>query len=82
MDNAREVLTHLNSLANPENVQGMARYGISTENALGISIYTLRPLAKEIGTNHTLALELWESGVHEARLLASYIDDPQKVSPE
>jgi 3-methyladenine DNA glycosylase AlkD len=77
-----EILAHLNSLANPANVQGMARYGISTQGTLGISIYTLRPLAKEIGKNHSLALELWESGIHEARLLAGFIDDPQQVSPK
>lgn len=82
MDTAEEVLAHLNSLANPENVRGMARYGISTQGTLGISIYTLRPLAKEIGVNHALALELWESGVHEARLLAAFIDDPEQVTPE
>lgn len=60
----------------------MARYGINTQGTLGISIYTLRPLAKEIGVNHALALELWESGVHEARLLAAFIEDPEQVTSE
>ena len=82
MDSAAEILAHLNTLANPDNIRGMARYGINTQDTLGISIYTLRPLAKEIGTNHALALELWESGIHEARLLAGFIDDPQQVTPE
>jgi 3-methyladenine DNA glycosylase AlkD len=77
-----EVLSRLYELANPANVAGMARYGINTHDTLGISIYTLRPLAKEIGTDHELALQLWESGVHEARILASYIDDPARVTPE
>ncbi len=80
--NAEEIITHLKSLANPDNVAGMGRYGISTENALGISIYTLRPLAKEIGRDHELALALWESGIHEARLLAAYVDDPSMVSED
>ncbi len=79
---AEEIIAHLHSLANPENVAGMARYGISTQNTLGISIYTLRPLAKEIGCDHHLALRLWESGIHEARILAAYIDDPALVSEE
>jgi len=79
---AEDILQRLNSLANPDNLAGMRRYGIETQDALGISIYTLRPLAKEIGRDHDLALKLWESGVHEARILASYIDDPHQVTPE
>jgi 3-methyladenine DNA glycosylase AlkD len=77
---AEQILERLHSLANPQNVTGMKRYGISTDNALGISIYTLRPLAKEIGVDHNLALELWDSGIHEARILACYIDDPKLVT--
>ena len=64
----------------PENVEGMARYGINPKNNLGISIYKLRPIAKEIGKNHDLALKLWNSGIHDARLLACFIDDPKKVT--
>ena len=77
-----EILARLHSLANPANVAGMARYGINTHNTLGISIYTLRPLAKEIGRDHQLALALWDTGIHEARILASYIDDPRQVTEE
>jgi 3-methyladenine DNA glycosylase AlkD len=75
-----EVIRRLRSLASPDNAVGMARYGINTRNALGISIYTLRNIAKEIGTDHTLALDLWKSGVHEARILASIIDDSSQVT--
>ena len=75
-----EVLSRLHALANPANVAGMGRYGINTKGTLGISIYTLRPIAKEIGVDHELALELWEAGIHEARILASYIDDPAQVT--
>lgn len=76
-----DVLARLKALANPENVAGMARYGINTRNTLGISIYTLRPLAKELGQDHALALALWECGLHEAHILAAYVDDPGQVSP-
>jgi 3-methyladenine DNA glycosylase AlkD len=79
-ERAESILLNLKSMANPDNVAGMARYGISTDKALGISIYTLRPMAKEIGRDHALALELWESGIHEARILASYIADPKQVT--
>jgi len=58
----------------------MARFGINVSNALGISIPELRQIAKQIGTNHALALKLWASGLHEARLLAGFIDDPGMVS--
>jgi len=77
-----EIIQKLQSLANPENVKGMARYGITIKNNLGISIYQLRPLAKEIGTNHPLALKLWDSKIHDARLLACFIDDPKKVTAD
>jgi 3-methyladenine DNA glycosylase AlkD len=70
----------LRGLADPGNVEGMTRCGIRTERALGISIYTLRPMAKRVGRDHGLALELWETGIHEARLLAVFIDDPAFVS--
>jgi 3-methyladenine DNA glycosylase AlkD len=80
MPSIEEILARLHALANPDNVAGMARYGINTQGTLGISIYTLRPIAKEIGRDHALALALWDSAVHEARILASYIDDPIQVT--
>jgi 3-methyladenine DNA glycosylase AlkD len=75
-----KLLKKLKSMEKPENVEGMARYGINPKNNLGISIYKLRPIAKEIGKNHDLALKLWNSGIHDARLLACFIDDPKKVT--
>jgi 3-methyladenine DNA glycosylase AlkD len=77
-----KIISTLHSLANPTNVHGMARYGINTHNNLGISIYQLRPLAKHIGTNHPLALKLWDSKIHDARLLACFIDDPTQITSE
>jgi len=76
------ILSKLNSLANPDNVKGMTRYGINSLGTLGVSIYTLRPMAKEIGIDHNLALELWKSGIHEARILACFIDDPNLVDED
>jgi len=75
-----EVLRKLKSQTNPKNVQGMVKFGINSKNTLGISIPILRKLAKEIGTNHTIAQQLWDSGIHEARILASMVDDPKQVS--
>jgi len=76
----KEVLKKLKSLKNPKNIAGMARFGISAKNTLGISIPHLRSLSKKIGKDHKLAQKLWDSGIHEARILASMIDDSKLVS--
>jgi 3-methyladenine DNA glycosylase AlkD len=75
-----DVLDRLHALASPEHAAGMARFGINPYRTLGISIYDLRKIAKGIGTDHALALQLWDSGIHEARILASYIADPRQIS--
>jgi 3-methyladenine DNA glycosylase AlkD len=75
-----KIIKQLKLMSNQKNVEGMARYGINTKNNLGISIYKLRPLAKEIGKNHELSLKLWKSGIHDARLLAVFIEEPEKVT--
>lgn len=77
---AREIVAELESLANPANVAGMARYGINPANTLGVSIPALRGMAKRIGKDHTLALELWKTGIHEARILAGLVDEPARVT--
>ncbi len=76
----KEVIKKLKSQANPKNVEGMARFGINPKGTLGISISVLRPLAKKIGKDHKLALELWASGIHEARILAGFIAEPSKFT--
>jgi 3-methyladenine DNA glycosylase AlkD len=74
------ILTSLYSKANPKNVEGMARYGIkSTRNVLGVPSKYLFSIVKNIGTNHELALDLWPSGVYEARILAVLIADPKII---
>ena len=75
-----EVIARLKSRANPDNVAGMARYGINTDKTLGLSIYDLRKIAREIKKDHALALKLWRSGIHEARILASMVDEPERVT--
>jgi len=75
-----QILKKLKSLSNPEAVAGMARFGINPEKTYGISIPVLRKMAKEIGKNHNLALKLWASGIHEAKILAAMIDEPEKVT--
>ncbi|VVC02116.1 DNA alkylation repair enzyme [uncultured archaeon] len=75
-----EIISKLKSMRNQRNVEGMARFGINPDNTLGISVYELRKMAKSIGRNHALAQKLWDSGIHEARLLAVFTDEPEKVT--
>jgi 3-methyladenine DNA glycosylase AlkD len=77
-----EVLETLKKLEDPKNVAGMARFGIKPAVALGVSKPALRMLAKNLGRHHDLAQELWASGVHEAMVLASMIDDPAEVTAD
>jgi 3-methyladenine DNA glycosylase AlkD len=70
-------------MADPSQLDGMARFGIKTGRALGgIGLPRLRALAKRIGRNHQLADELWRSQIHEARILAAMVDDPAAVTEE
>lgn len=77
-----EVLGSLRAMADPSRLEGMARYAIPIGNALGVSMPPLRAFARKLGRDHGLALELWASGVHEARILASMVDDPAVVPAE
>jgi 3-methyladenine DNA glycosylase AlkD len=87
---AQTIISQLTSLSNPSSVAGMARYGISAQGTLGVSMPVVRGMAKEIRAAyprrdpalHDLAAELWVSGIHEARILAGLIDLPDLVSPE
>ena len=76
------VIKELKKHADENNLIGMAKFGINPDNAFGISIPILREMAKELGKDHDLALKLWDSGIHEARILAALIDDPKLVTRE
>lgn len=85
--NSREIITHLKTQANPANVEGMARFGISSTNTLGITVSYLRKLSKEIRKQeknqeslHQVAQELWSSKIHEARILATLVEIPELVT--
>lgn len=77
----RNIIRELKRHGNERNVAGMRRFGINPKNTLGVSIPILRGLAKHIGKNHALALRLWKTGIHEARILAAFIDNPKEVTP-
>lgn len=84
--NVKEILQRLESLGSPENVAGMARYGIKVKKAFGASSADIKDLAKELKKTatgrHALAQELWATEVHDARALAYLIDDPRQVTSE
>jgi 3-methyladenine DNA glycosylase AlkD len=77
---AHDVLDRLRAMGSARDRDGMARFGINTERALGISVTALRALARALGRDHRLAAALWRSGIHEARILAALVDEPEKVT--
>lgn len=77
---ARAILAELKSLSRPDQLSGMAHFGMNPDRRLGISIPPLRRMARTIGKDHRLALDLWKSGIAEARIVASMVDDPAKVT--
>jgi 3-methyladenine DNA glycosylase AlkD len=73
-------LSELRKLGEKRNVEGMAHYGIVAKIVYGVSKPKMDELARRIGKDHRLALKLWDTGVHDARILAGLIDEPQKVT--
>ncbi|MDD5503071.1 MAG: DNA alkylation repair protein [Candidatus Thermoplasmatota archaeon] len=79
-DLCAEIIEKIKSMANPRNVEGMARFGINSKNTYGVQVFKLRAIAKEAGKNHELAQLLWDSQIHEARIIAAYVEDPKIVT--
>ncbi len=82
MPSVEEVLEMLAAKSNPDRLAGMARYGMTVDKRLGVKVPQMRKIAKEIGVDHKLALELWETGITEAMILASMVDVPDEVTEE
>ncbi len=76
------IVDKIKSNYNTDAIKGMARYGINTKKAYGMSMPELRKMGKEFGKNHYLALKLWETQIHEAQILGSLIDDDALVTEE
>ena len=81
-DDVGSILAWLERRGTARNREGMARFGIHSAKAFGVSMATMRPLVKRLGRNHDLAVGLWESEWLEARILAGFIADPRRVTPE
>jgi 3-methyladenine DNA glycosylase AlkD len=81
-DRARAVVARLESERDAQYLADLAtRYGIHTDHAIGVRMNRIKAIARGLGTDHDLAGALWATGVYEARLLASMVDDPGAVTP-
>jgi 3-methyladenine DNA glycosylase AlkD len=81
MTTAAEIVAHLRLRRSPRDIEGQRRYGIETRGEhLGIRAPVLRDIARRHRRDHALALELWITAVHEARIIATLIDDPRQVT--
>lgn len=78
----KDIILELESLSNPEDIAGMARFGIKANKAYGVRMPELTRIAREVGKNHELAEELWRHGYTETRILACMVDDPKQVTEE
>ncbi|HTT32841.1 MAG TPA: DNA alkylation repair protein [Methylomirabilota bacterium] len=78
----QSVLRELESLADPRVREKMSYFGVNVPQAHGISAPVLHAFAKQIGKNHALAQELWDTGIHEAKSLATLIGEPEKVTED
>jgi 3-methyladenine DNA glycosylase AlkD len=77
---AQAAVAQLKSHATKATLDGMARYGLPSENALGVPVSKIQVVAKKLGKDHALVDALWETGVYEARLLTAYVGEPAKVT--
>jgi len=80
MHTSAGILKKLKARGSRKKIEGMARFGITTERRLGVSVPEMRRIAKEAGTDHPLAIRLWNSGIPEARIVASMIADPGRMA--
>src|SRR2546421_1648481 len=78
--NCARGLGELRALGEQRNIDGMARFGIRAKVVYGVAKPKMDELARRIGKNHELALQLWATGVHDGRILAGLIDEPEQVN--
>ncbi|MGW8227152.1 MAG: DNA alkylation repair protein [Anaerolineales bacterium] len=82
MNTVEEVMQQLESKAKPDQLEGMARFAIVGEQRMGVSVPDMRKIAKSIGKNHRLALDLWDTGVPEAMIVAGMVAEAEKLTEE
>lgn len=77
---APKLIAQLRALASPKVRAGLARFAIPDDKALGVPVTTLREIAKKNGRDHQLALDLWASDIFDARMLAPFLGEPDKLT--
>ncbi|MDQ2914492.1 MAG: DNA alkylation repair protein [Chloroflexota bacterium] len=77
----QSALNWLKSHSTKATLDGMARYAISSDKAFGVAMKDMKALGKKLGRNHELAAALWATGVYEARMVCSFVDDPAQITP-
>ena len=82
MASSQEILKLLKSKANPDNVAGMAKFGMTPTKRMGIFVPDMRKISKHNGKDHAVAIELWDSGIPEAQIVAALIAEPEKLTEE
>jgi 3-methyladenine DNA glycosylase AlkD len=82
MVSTADIMEMLLAKARPENLKGMTRYGMAVEKRFGVSVPDMRKIARDTGINHQLAVELWDTGVAETRILAGMIADPSLLTED
>lgn len=80
MASAEDILKKLKAKARPDQVEGMARFGMSPEQRMGVKVPDLRKIAKEAGKDHELALELWRTGIPDAQIVAALVGEPERLT--
>jgi len=76
----QEVLEKLRVRARPDQLEGMARFGMTPDQRLGVAVPDVRKIAKKVGKDHALALELWRTGIPEAQMVAALVGDPAQLT--
>ncbi|HEY9800304.1 MAG TPA: DNA alkylation repair protein [Leptolyngbyaceae cyanobacterium] len=75
-----EIIAYLQSIGSESHKKSLRRLGVQTDNAMGVPTPIIRQLAKKVGRNQKLALDLWQAGFHETKLLAVLVADPKEMS--
>jgi 3-methyladenine DNA glycosylase AlkD len=78
---AEEVIARLERMATRSTREGMTRYGLPSDKAFGVPVGKMKQYARQLGRSHELAEALWKAGWYEARMMAAFVDEPERVTP-
>ncbi|MCJ8518122.1 3-methyladenine DNA glycosylase AlkD [Pseudorhizobium tarimense] len=79
---AEDIVAHLKTLRNEDNIAGMSRFGIDTTTAYGITNPQMKTIARQVKRDHQRALDLWATGLRDARMAAILTADPKQLTKD